>query len=261
MLSGRATLPAWLGIALFILAVPVCAATVEDVRSRGEHVRIVIEGPAKPVATMVLFAGGHGVLGISKNGDIDWGRANFLVRTRGLFHSEGLLTVLIDAPRDRQHSGLFYFRDTAEHAQDVAEVIAHLRVRFPLPVWLVGTSRGTESVASAAVHLSEGGPNGIVLTASMLEMNTKGRSVLEMDLGRISVPTLIAHHADDECHVTPYAKVDVLQSKLLNAGAVELLTYQGGDPRGDPCKAHHFHGFKGIEKRVVSDIAAWIKAH
>jgi hypothetical protein len=33
----------------------------------------------------------------------------------------------------------------------------------------------------------------------------------------------------------------------------------GGDPRGDPCEALHWHGFIGMEKEAVDIIGDWIK--
>jgi hypothetical protein len=49
---------------------------------------------------------------------------------------------------------------------------------------------------------------------------------------------------------------------LTAAPVAEELAFEGGGPpHGDPCGPTHFHGYIGIEERVVARIAEWIKAH
>ena len=234
---------------------------VHDIVSRGERTRLLVETVANPVAVAVLFAGGKGAMKLSKGGKIGWGNGNFLIRSRPHFLDRGIVMVVIDAPTDHKYDLRHGFRGSADHATDVGAVIAHLRKRFDLPVWLIGTSRGTNSVGNAAIRLgSSAGADGIVLTASMLAWNEKGDNLLDFDLDRIYGPVLIAHHRDDECYVTPPEGVAKLQSKLTNAGPVKVAWYRGGYDAGNPCHAAHFHGFNGIEDQVVEDIVTWMKA-
>ena len=58
------------------------AAEVQDVKSRGETTRLLVEQGSKPWVTVVLFAGGKGAMNISEVGGIGWGERNFLVRSR-----------------------------------------------------------------------------------------------------------------------------------------------------------------------------------
>jgi len=37
-----------------------------------------------------------------------------------------------------------------------------------------------------------------------------------------------------------------------------MMTFKGGEDRGDPCEAFAYHGFNGLEKDVVTRIAEWI---
>src|SRR4029450_2619816 len=95
---------------------------------------------------------------------ISWGKGNFLVRTRALFAQQGLLVAVIDAPSDRQLPPyLSGFRQAREHAADVRAVIAWTKKEAAVPVWLVGTSRGTQSAGSIATSLppADRGPHGI----------------------------------------------------------------------------------------------------
>ena len=250
-----------MAVLLLLLTSTSWAESIEDVRSRDNRIRLLVGVPPSPAAVVVLFAGGHGALNIQSNGQISWGRGNFLVRSRKLFRKQGNVTAVIDAPTDKIASGLYRFRDSEDHAQDVAAVIRHLRARFDRPIWLVGTSRGTESVANAAVRLEADLPDGIVLTSSMLRYNKNGSNLLSMNLDKITVPTLIVHHKFDDCKVTPYDKVASLRGRLKSSPKVDIFGYQGGEPEGGVCGAYHYHGYRGIEEAVVKDISDWIKAY
>ena len=251
---------------VFLLAIlvsfGVLAAEVEDVKSRGETTRLLVEKGDTPFVTVVLFAGRKGVMDISESGNIGWGSGNFLVRSRQHFQNHGAITAVIDAPTDERHN-LKDFRRTENHAKDVGAVIKHLRAKYKLPVWLVGTSRGTESVANAGLRLKSDRPDGLVLTTTMLAYYGPwgGDYVTNMDIEKIEIPVLIVHHKKDECRVTPPDKVGDLREGLKNAKPVKVLWYEGGSGmRGSVCNAYQYHGFVGIEKKVVSDILEWIKS-
>jgi pimeloyl-ACP methyl ester carboxylesterase len=217
--------------------------------------------PPAPKAAVVLLAGGHGGLQVFPNGSMKWGEGNFLVRTRQLFADQGLLVAVVDAPSDRQSPPyLAGFRQTAEHTADLKAVIAWLRESSKLPVWLVGTSRGTQSAAYVATELAgSGGPDGLVLTSTILT-ETKGRPVPAMALGKLQVPVLVVHHTQDGCALCAFSETPALMAKLSHTPRSQLLTINGGDNKGDPCEAFAFHGFNGLEAEVVKQIAAWVVA-
>jgi hypothetical protein len=50
---------------------------------------LLLQPADRPVASVILFAGGHGRLNLTP-GDIGWGRGNFLVRTRRMFAEQGI---------------------------------------------------------------------------------------------------------------------------------------------------------------------------
>ena len=104
-----------------------------------------------------------------KDGTIKNG-GNFLVKVREQFASHGFLVSVFDAPSDQKGSdGMLGYRVTEDHAADVAAVVKRLRELATVPVWLVGTSRGTISAANAAARLPPpSGPDGIVLTSTMV---------------------------------------------------------------------------------------------
>lgn len=238
---------------------PVRTREVHDIMSRGERTRLLVETVETPAAVAILFAGGKGAMRLSSDGDIGWGNGNFLIRSRPYFLELGITTAIIDAPTDNRRD-LRGFRGTADHAADIDAAIAHLRATFGVPVWLIGTSRGTNSVANAAARLGRAGADGIVLTASMLVWNEKGDNLLDFPLEKISGPVFVAHHEADDCFVTPPHKVPALLSQLTSAKPVRRKFYGGGYASGNPCHAAHYHGFNGIEAAVVADIVAWMKA-
>ena len=234
---------------------------VVDIPTRpGVTQRFLYLQPENPQASVVLLAGGHGGLQISESGGFGWGAGNFLVRTRLQFAEKRLAIVVIDAPSDRQAAPyLGGFRQTTEHVADVKAVIAWLKKQNNLPVWLIGTSRGTQSAAFVATQLEakDGGPDGLILTSTILT-DPKERSVSEMQVERIRIPVLVVHHKEDGCKHCNYDDVPRLMKKMTATPRQELLTFAGGKSEGDACQAMAYHGFNGIEQEVVARISEWI---
>lgn len=264
----RTSLAAWL-LGLWLTSPVAQAQTTQkvvDIPTRpGVTQRFVYITPPNPKAAVILLAGGHGGLRIFANGSLLWGEGNFLVRTRQQFADAGLAVVVIDAPSDRQSPPfLSGFRQTPEHTADVLAVIAWLKQQAPMPVWLVGTSRGTQSAGYIATQASpaQGGPDGVVLTASILNDNAS-RAVPQMPLEQISVPVLVVHHTQDACRLCLFADMPALMAglnKAAKAPKAELMAFSGGQTQGPPCEAMAYHGFNGLEPEVVSKISSWVLA-
>ncbi|MCG6935493.1 MAG: alpha/beta hydrolase [Proteobacteria bacterium] len=254
---------------LLLLILPICVLTPLQAYQesyfslpvRGDTaVPVWVITPEAPVASVVLFSGGSGVLKITPKGIGRTG--NFLIRSRFRFAEQGLQVVIVDKPDDR--GDLHDARTRAEHADDVGAVIAFTRHRLARPVWLVGTSRGVISAANAAARLDgDSGPDGLVLTASVMRTGNAGQdSLVNVDLGAITAPILLVHHQDDGCYVSPAADMPILAGEFTRASVVELKLVSGGSaPAFNPCKANTFHGFWGIEAQVVKTLADWIKSH
>ncbi|MEX3927658.1 alpha/beta hydrolase [Paraburkholderia sp. BR10936] len=243
------------------------APKVVDIPTRpGVTQRFLFIAPAAPKAAAILYAGGHGGLQLDPQGNFGWGANNFLVRSRMLFVDDGVAVAVIDAPSDRQSPPyLDGFRLTPEHAEDARAVIAWLREQLHVPVWLVGTSRGTQSVAAIAIALANdsnpsAGPDGIVLTSTILRENRGGDPVTGMKLSALEIPVLVVHNKDDACKVCPVSETDTLMQKLTQSPGTKLMLVSGGTSRGDPCGAYAYHGFNGIESEVAHGITAWMLA-
>src|SRR5205814_9459043 len=101
--------------------------------------------------------------------------------------------------------------------------------------------------------------DGIVLTSTILTDN-RGRPVPAMPLSNIHVPVLVVHHEQDGCALCSFADMPALMTTLGGAPRSQLLSFKGGESKGDPCEAFAYHGFNGLEREVVQQIAAWILA-
>ena len=251
--------------AMLLLAVGVTHAHgqmtqhVVDIPTRpGVTQRVLVLTPPVAKAVVILLAGGHGGLQINSSGAIQWGGNNFLVRSNALFVEQGLQTILVDAPSDRQTpSYLSGFRQTGKHLADIQAVIAWSREQSGLPVWLMGTSRGTQSAAFVATEsVGQNGPDGLVLSSTVLTDNQE-RPVPDMPLDRLRIPVLVVHHELDGCRICAFSDMPRLIDKL-GTPRRQLLSFTGGENQGDPCKAAAYHGYNGIEREVAQRIAAWI---
>lgn len=221
----------------------------------------------KPTASLVMFVGGPGNLGGQRRpGQRGAGRkrgstANFLVRVQDDLAEEGFNVALVDVPSDR--ANLANFRASAAHAEDVRGVMDYMRGLAAVPVWLVGTSRGTISAANAAARVHPGA-DGLILTSSLLVAGRGAdqESVFSVDLAQIRVPTLVVHNEDDQCPQTPPRALDGLVKQLHNAPKVEKRLVRGGDmPYTGPCDPGSYHGYLGIEDDVVQAMTAFIQAN
>lgn len=212
--------------------------------------------PAHPEATVLLFAGGSGLVNVRYG----LSSGNFLIRSAGLFFDQNLMVAAVTTPTDR--ITLERFRHSRAHALDIKGVIAELRKLADVPVWAVGTSNGSASVANVGSRFQPpAGPDGVVFTSSVGHSRL-GNDVFGADLTNIVVPALIVHDTRDACPASPFAVAGQMKASLWNAPAVQVIAiHGGGTPFGNPCDAHHYHGFIGREAEVVKDIADWIKAH
>jgi dienelactone hydrolase len=267
--TGRAALVA---AALLVSAGPAPAevASLVSVQSaRGVKQAFILIKPEKPTASVILFAGGLGKLGLKSATTMAWGRLNFLVRTREKFAAHGFMVAVVDAPSDRTQNGMpGSFRMTSRHAQDIDAVVGYLKKQANVPVWLVGTSLGTFSSANGAIALKSVG--GLVLTSTITRSlphwpiaKQVPDAVASMKLYAVTVPTLIVSHKDDGCDVTPAVDSAKLAKRLTGSRKVEIAIVEGGSPpqSNNPCEAMTQHGFLGIEGQAVDRIAQFIKSN
>jgi len=187
---------------------------------RGATQAFILIEVDNPVASVILFAGGHGALGLRSASSMKWGSEGFLVRSRDKFADHDFMVAVVDAPSDQQQGMNPMFRMSGAHASDIGAVAAYLKKQKDVPVWLVGTSMGTFSAARGAIAK---GIDGLVLTSTITRampewMLAKSHpdAVASMALEEITAPTLIVSHRKDACKITPAADAPKLLRCLLD---------------------------------------------
>ena len=203
---------------------------------------------ARPVASAVLFPGGMGAVYAVRN--------NFLIRVADDFAAAGITVAIADAPSDHPGGVERGFRASEAQAIDSAAIVAFLRSRTAVPVWLIGTSNGAISAANAGVRLGPAPIAGVVLTSSVWIGGMQGT-----DFQMLRVPTLIVHNRNDSCPLSPFDQAAPALASLHSAPAKELIAVSSSASMSGPCEAMSPHGYWGLEKQVVQRIADWIKTH
>ncbi|HUA52187.1 MAG TPA: hypothetical protein VMB81_08480 [Candidatus Sulfotelmatobacter sp.] len=227
--------------------------------SDGDVQRVLYLSPERPVAALVMFTGGDGVLSIQGNGAI-LRDGNFLVRTRQDWVKRGFAVAIPDVPSDR--SNLLGYRLRSSYGEIIRRIVAFVRSRTTAPIWLVGTSAGSPAAAAGAARLTHAEIAGAVLTSSVSRpARIVSETVFGADLDRIDVPVLIVSHRGDRCGSTPPSDGERIRSALTKSPKVEIVLMDGGlPPKSNECEAFAEHGYYGVETETVDRIASWIKA-
>jgi predicted alpha/beta-hydrolase family hydrolase len=208
-----------------------------------------------PQAVALLYVGGGGAIRLRmEEGRVKFGARNFLPRSRDEFARNGIVPVVMDAPSDRDELSDQY-RASDEQAVDARAVVGELKKRYAgLPVYIVGTSRGTLSAAYVGRALGAD-IAGVVLSSSLFVAPGRraGFSLRDFDYASLKAPLLFVHHRDDSCVATPYAEAARLAERY------PLISVRGGKPaESPPCEPLAPHGFYGKEAETVEAIAAWM---
>jgi hypothetical protein len=192
---------------------------------------------SRPIYAVILMPGGAGILDpqLNSNGKIAMrGGGNFLIRSRALFASGPFVAASTDA--------------TTTPAKILA-IAGDLQRRFgPLKVYVVGTSRSTESTMALSAPL-DGQVAGFVHSSSM-------SAIASFDPRKFKSRHLIVLHRHDACRST---RPSAGEASHRNYGT-ELIEVDGGKSTGDDCEAFAYHGYNGIEAETVEKIKAWIVA-
>ena len=233
--------------------------SIHDVASRpGVTIRVLVIKPERHVATILLFPGGNGRVSFKPDGST--GYRGFPVRRPELFARQGFMTAVINVASDTPVG--HFFRDGATHREDIRRVIAFLRKEANVPLWLLGHSAGSTSVANAAITLRDADFAGIVLISSENgKPDLRSGNLDALNIEEITLPALVVHHEQDDCAYTLFRNIPQLMARLNRSSRSELMSFKGGGPvAGDSCGSLHYHGFPGLEQEVATRIGEWIKA-
>jgi hypothetical protein len=212
-------------------------------------------------AIAILFPGSGGVIGLrNENGKPRFSPGNFLVRSRAEFVKRGVAAAIIDAPSDQQGGwGMTdEFRLSDDHFKDLSAVVADLSKKFAgVPLFLIGTSRGTISAAALGARFDQE-VAGVVLTSTLFreagrKAKEQGPGLSRFDFATIKTPLLFVHHVSDGCEFTPYSDAARWGEKY------PLISVYGGPlPQSGPCDAYSQHGYLGKESETVEQLVNWM---
>jgi alpha-beta hydrolase superfamily lysophospholipase len=171
-----------------------------------------------------------------------------------------VIAAIIDAPSDQQGGwGMTdEFRLGDQHLTDISAVIEDLGRRFPgVPLFLMGTSRGTTSAAALGARLGEK-VAGVVLTSTVFRPAPRrskepGPGLSKFEFANVKIPLLFVHHVSDQCELTLYSDAARMAEKY------PLISVFGGSPpQSGPCDAFSQHGYLGKESETVEQIVNWM---
>lgn len=246
-----------LALTAFAATAAVAAEKVVDLPGRGSIQRVLVDVPANPIGSVVLLAGGPGVLNIDEAGKVNRLFGNQLVRTRALYVRAGFATAVPDIASDLKDTQN-YRGNGATHGRDIAAVIAHMRA-IKGPVALIATSRGALSAATVMLRQSDTLPDALVITSGVLRGANSSAEAIGNPAG-IKVPVLLIAHQGDTCRVTLPSDMAGYAVRLTGSPKVDTIMMSGGSAfQDDPCEAYGPHGFAGLDQKVVDTITSWLR--
>jgi hypothetical protein len=187
-----------------------------------------------PAYAVILMPGGKGILDPRMvNGKLTFAMGgNFVIRSRELFADGRFVAASTDA--------------TSTPARILA-ISQDLKRRYgPISVYVVGTSRSTESTMALAAPL-DGQVAGFVHTSSMT-------GIASLDPRKFKSRHLVVYHRRDACKVTNPASAAASRASY----GTDVIEIDGGKSTGDDCQAYAYHGYNGVEAETVGQIKAWI---
>ena len=225
-LSGAFALVA---IAVTTAAVAPSARADETVSIGGS--RAVLLKPPAAHASVILMPGGDGNIAAGPGGSVGRLKGNQLVRTRNAYKAHRLAVLVVDAD------------------VNLKAAVDYMRA-IKAPVTVIATSRGTLRAAQAVAAGAR--PDALVLTSGFLSRDSGSGENVESILGSPShLPrTLVIHHRQDGCRFTQPAGVAPFIKWA--AGRARVVWLDGGVSVGNPCQARAYHGFNGLDGRVVA---------
>jgi hypothetical protein len=225
---GAARIAAAVLTALAIL--PAGAASADETVSIGGSNTVLLR-PKAPRGSIILMPGGSGAIAAGPNGEINGLKFNQLVRTRHAYMARGFAVLVADA------------------GTDLASAVNYMAA-IKRPVTVVATSRGTIRAAEGIARGAR--PDRLVLTSGFLTAESGSPQNVAAILGSpAALPrTLVIHHRQDGCRFTQPAGVEAFARWA--GGRARVAWVDGGVSTGDACEAGAYHGFNGLDARVVS---------
>jgi hypothetical protein len=206
------------------------------------------------------MTGGNGLLSLDGSGTIINSTGNFLIRSANLFLQHGLNVMMADVALAYPSGITLTDRLSATHAAQLQGFINVAMNRWGKPVWVVGTSNGSVSAVTAAGFTPAlSGLRGVVLTSTVTKLSSTDQPTFTLYASRITVPTLVVWNQDDHCIASSPSGSAALFAAIPSSTKASDVFQGGHSVATDPCGAFSEHGYAGIARDVVREIAQFIK--
>lgn len=258
----------WLPSLCSAQAVPV-TETVETIPTRPGHTQTFLYDKVEnPVATLIMYPGYKGHIGIYPNGSADLD-SFVVVRARRAFAGRGFNVAVVDAPSEYGKRGIWEKQRTPEYVAHNAALLDWLRKQAAVPVFLVGFSSGSIAATGVATQLGAKGAEGLILLSPYMVPQAKWpipNFVFDSsfaisswkDLAAIRGPILIVHHQEDQCGFSLPEYLPGFVSALSAATKPDVVGFTAGaSPSGNPCYPGGRGNFNGLEADLARVVAEW----
>lgn len=204
--------------------------TVVDVPVGTTKQRFLYVKPDAPIATVVSLAGGEVLLNIQDDGTMTGPvvRCNPVIRTRQAFAEAGFALALVDGTPQGFAPGL----------TEVEAVIAYVRARHAVPVWVIGGSSSTGAVADIAARFDPSIPAGAVLFSP--------NRISASTLAAVRRPAFVIWHSGDTGQFGSYT-----YNNLTLSAVRERFVLSGGTDTD--CGYHLFQGLDAEFAAATTD--------
>ena len=205
-------------------------------------------------AVLIHIPGGEGVVGLTPNKPgLETFRSKILTPLSDPSMTSGSISaVLFDSPYPMARTSAYpASRASPDHLRRIESVVAFYKERFGKPVWLMGHSNGSISVAEF-IHTRSSVLGGAIFAGSRKELKVSPATAL---------PILFLHHKHDACVDTDYRSARsafdaVKSSRMTN---VAFVTLEGGSSLpGNECHTGGYHSFFGDEASAYRAIDEFI---
>jgi len=222
---------------------------------------VFLAKPARTArASVILMAGGNGLLALDSTGTMIDNTGNFLIRSADLFLRNGLNVIMPDTAPAHPLGLNVGDRLSATHAAELQGFIYAALNRWGKPVWVVGTSNGSISTVTAGgFQPALAGLRGVVLTSTTTVLPLANQATFNLYVSRITIPALVAWHRDDPCPFVPPTGSAALFAALPSIGKASVSFTGGHSVATDPCDGFSENGYAGIEEEAVKEIAEFIR--
>lgn len=228
----------WLGICGHAYAEVIAVDFVAKGASNSGPTMTMLWPAMERRATLIVILGGAGSIKMSPDTVVVRKQtANMVKILTDPAQSKAMVNVVIFNSPYSLDGGLAGIgpRYSGEHLSRIDSVVRFYKERLKTPIWLMGHSNGSISVAEFinAAEVNRDFLAGAILSGSRDEAGISAE---------LSFPVLGLHHQNDGCRSTRYSSASDLfdRIKSANKSRTGFKTVQGGTERGDPC-TNGFH--------------------